>query len=147
LSEKLRSIGDQAIALVFGNERFGLPNEIVSNANALINIPANPAYSSLNLAQAVQVLCYEFRMAALAERPSGASPTSEIGFSGELAAANEVEGMYQHLERALIKIDFLDPDSPKKLMPRLKRLFARTQLEKEEVNILRGIAKKILDRP
>jgi tRNA/rRNA methyltransferase len=145
LSEKLLSIGEQPIALVFGNERFGLPNEIVSNANALINIPANPAYSSLNLAQAVQVLCYEFRMAALTEQPSVAASISEIGFRGELAAVNEIEGMYQHLEQALVQINFLDPDSPKKLMPRLKRLFARTQLEKEEVNILRGVAKKILD--
>ena len=146
LSEKLRSIGHQPIALVFGNERYGLPNDIVVNANALIHIPANPAYSSLNLAQAVQVICYEFRMTALAAQQHVSSANAEIGFSGELAAANEVEGMYQHLEQALIHIDFLNPESPKKLMPRLKRLFARTQLEKEEVNILRGIAKKMLDR-
>ena len=129
-------------ALVMGNERFGLPNEIVAKCNVLINIPANPDYSSLNLAQAVQVLAYECRMAALGD----VQVVSSIGFQGDAAAVSDIEGMYQHLERALIAIDFLKPDSPKKLMPRLKRLFARTRLEVEEVNILRGIAKQILDK-
>ena len=129
-------------ALVMGNERFGLPNEIVEKCNVLINIPANPDYSSLNLAQAVQVLAYECRMAALGD----VQAVSSIGFQGDAAAVSDIEGMYQHLERALISIDFLKPDSPKKLMPRLKRLFARTRLEVEEVNILRGIAKQILDK-
>ena len=69
-----------------------------------------------------------------------------IGFQGVLASSEQVEGMFSHLEQALIEIDFLDPDQPKKLMPRLRRLFSRTQLECEEVNILRGIAKKILDK-
>jgi tRNA/rRNA methyltransferase len=133
---------DAPVALVFGNERFGLPNEIVEKCNALINIPANPDYSSLNLAQAVQVLAYECRVAALGE----VRRETTIGFHGELASAEQVEGMYAHLEQALIKIDFLDPQNPKKLMPRLKRLFARTQLEAEEVNILRGIARQILAR-
>ncbi|HXA47383.1 MAG TPA: RNA methyltransferase [Burkholderiaceae bacterium] len=127
-------------ALVFGNERFGLPNEIVEKCNVLINIPANPEYSSLNLAQAVQVLTYECRMAAI----EGISNTTDIGFQGQAAALAQIEGMYAHLEQALIAIDFLDADNPKKLMPRLKRLFSRTQLEVEEVNILRGIAKQIL---
>ena len=127
-------------ALVFGNERFGLPNNIVEQCNVLINIPANPAYSSLNLAQAAQVLAYECRMAT----DSGALPPSAIGFHGEAASVTQIEGMYEHLERALVSVGFLDADNPKKLMPRLKRLFARTQLETEEVNILRGIARQIL---
>lgn len=129
------------VALVFGNERFGLPNAIVENANVLINIPANPEYSSLNLAQAVQVLAYECRMASLKEL----NVETEVGFQGALATQAEVSGMMTHLEQALIKIKFLDPAQPKKLMSRLKRLFSRTQLEVEEVNILRGISKKILD--
>ncbi len=70
---------------------------------------------------------------------------SEIGFQGELASIEQIDGMYQHLEQSLIKIDFLDPLNPKKLMPRLKRLFSRAQLEVEEVNIIRGISKRILD--
>lgn len=129
-------------ALVFGNERFGLPNEAVEKCNALINIPANPDYSSLNLAQAVQVLAYECRVAAVGEAPQATG----IGFQGEYASVTQIDGMYAHLEQALVAIDFLDADNPKKLMPRLKRLFSRTQLETEEVNILRGIAKQILQK-
>lgn len=132
--------GSLHAALVFGNERFGLPNQIVEQCNVLINIPANPAYSSLNLAQAAQVLAYECRMAA----EEGAAAPSPIGFHGDAASVAQIEGMYAHLEQALVAIDFLDAGNPKKLMPRLKRLFARTGLETEEVNILRGIARQIL---
>lgn len=128
------------VALVFGSERYGLPNEIVGSCNALIHIPANPDYSSLNLAQAVQLLAYECRIAALGAGESGVAATAV------LASNDEIEGMYRHLEQALTTIGFLKPDHPKKLMPRLRRLFARARLETEEVNIVRGIAKKILDR-
>lgn len=130
-------------ALIFGNERFGLPNHIVEASNVLINIPANPEYSSLNLSQAAQVLAYECRMAH-AEGDRQPRLASAIGFSGEAASLEQIDGMFQHLEQALVAIDFLDAGNPKKLMPRLKRLFARTQLETEEVNILRGIARQVL---
>ncbi|RQU10181.1 RNA methyltransferase [Burkholderia cenocepacia] len=135
-------VGAGDIALVFGNERTGLANEHVEQCSALAHIPANPAYSSLNLAQAVQVLAYELRVAFLeqASEPS-AQPQAEAGM---LAQSDEIERMYVHLENALIALDFLDPRNPKKLMPRLRRLFARTGLEREEVNILRGVAKHIL---
>jgi tRNA/rRNA methyltransferase len=129
-----------APALILGNERFGLPNQVVEQCNVLINIPANPEYSSLNLSQAAQVLAYECRQAASGET-SGQLP---IGFKGDAASLAQIEGMYAHLEEALVSIGFLDADNPKKLMPRLKRLFARTGLETEEVNILRGIARQIL---
>jgi tRNA/rRNA methyltransferase len=129
-------------ALVFGNERYGLPNEVVEKCNALINIPANPLYSSLNLAQAVQVLAYECRMVEQGDAPQ----EFVIGFQGQAANNAQIDGMYSHLEEALVAIDFLDPDNPKKLMPRLRRLFSRTQLETEEVNILRGIATQILKK-
>jgi tRNA/rRNA methyltransferase len=131
---------DLTAALIFGNERFGLPNQIVEQCNVLINIPANPDYSSLNLAQAAQVLGYECRLVAQGEGVA----ESAIGFHGDAASLTQIEGMYTHLEEALVAIDFLDADNPKKLMPRLKRLFSRTQLETEEVNILRGIARQIL---
>jgi tRNA/rRNA methyltransferase len=126
-------------ALVFGNERFGLSNEQVERCNVLLHIPTNPDYSSLNLAQAVQIMAYECRMATVSSThmPSG------IGFQGELAKAEQIEGMFNHLEQALIDIDFLDPTHPKKLMSRLRRLFSRAALETEEVNILRGIAQHI----
>jgi tRNA/rRNA methyltransferase len=126
-------------ALILGNERFGLPNQIVERCNVLINIPANPDYASLNLSQAAQVLAYECRLAA-----QGENRTQEgIGFHGEAASVAQIEGMYAHLEEALVAIGFLNANNPKKLMPRLKRLFARTQLETEEVNILRGIARQM----
>lgn len=129
------------VAFIFGSERYGLPNEVVMNCQALINIPANPAYSSLNLAQAIQLLAYESRVAM---QLTVTDP--QVGFQGQTASNEAVEGMYSHLEQALVAIDFIDPAHPKKLMPRLKRLFSRARLELEEVNILRGIAKKILDQ-
>jgi tRNA/rRNA methyltransferase len=132
--------GELRPALILGNERFGLPNQIVEQCNVLINIPANPDYSSLNLSQAAQVLAYECRLAAQGEHQT----QSGVGFHGEAASAAQIDGMYAHLEEALVAIGFLDADNPKKLMPRLKRLFARTQLETEEVNILRGIARQIM---
>jgi tRNA/rRNA methyltransferase len=127
-------------ALILGNERFGLPNQIVEQCNVLINIPANPDYASLNLSQAAQVLAYECRLAAQGENRT----QQGIGFQGEAASVAQIEGMYAHLEEALVAIGFLNADNPRKLMPRLKRLFARTQLETEEVNILRGIARQML---
>jgi tRNA/rRNA methyltransferase len=136
------------IALVFGNERTGLSNEDVERCSALAHIPANPAYSSLNLAQAVQVLSYELRIAyqEASDDPvsAGASASAAGGIAGARAASDEVERMFVHLENALIALDFLDPANPKKLMSRLRRLFARAGLEREEVNIVRGIAKHIL---
>jgi len=144
-ADKLVNTMTQPVALVFGSERYGLPNEIVMNSNVLINVPANPDYSSLNLAQAVQILAYECRMSVLASS-TYLAPKSEVGFQGELAPLEQIDGMYQHLEQALVKIEFLDPQNPKKLMPRLKRLFSRAQLEVEEVNIIRGISKRIIDR-
>ncbi|MFL6718519.1 MAG: RNA methyltransferase [Burkholderiaceae bacterium] len=127
-------------AVLFGNERFGLPNEVVQRCNVLINIPANPDYSSLNLAQAVQVVAYECRLASVGD----ALPAAGVGFRGESADRVQIDGMYGHLEEALIHLGFLNPASPKKLMPRIKRMFARGGLETEEVNILRGIARQIL---
>jgi tRNA/rRNA methyltransferase len=126
------------VAFVFGNERVGLSNADVERCNAIAHIPANPAYSSLNLSQAVQVVAYELRLAF------GAGMPRASGQGGELAAREEVEQMFRHLEEALVAIGFLDPASPKKLMPRLRRLFARTGLEHEEVNILRGMARRML---
>ncbi|WP_309750243.1 MULTISPECIES: RNA methyltransferase [unclassified Caballeronia] len=147
VAERARELAHQGdIALVFGNERTGLSNADVERCSALAHIPANPAYSSLNLAQAVQVLAYELRLAfhqaaPVAPRAPVATPVETVG---QLASSDEIEGMYAHLEEALIALSFLDPANPKKLMSRVRRLFARAGLEREEVNILRGIAKHIL---
>jgi len=132
--------GELHPALILGNERVGLPNEIVEQCNVLINIPANPDYSSLNLSQAAQVLAYECRQAAAGDTVEA----RRVGFQGDAASVAQIEGMYAHLEEALVALGFLNANNPKKLMPRLKRLFARTQLETEEVNILRGIAREII---
>ncbi|MQA38730.1 RNA methyltransferase [Rugamonas aquatica] len=152
VAEQLSAQPELRAALIFGNERFGLPNGIVEKCNVLINIPANPDYSSLNLSQAAQVLAYECRMAALDGAPRAmnvrqpAGDANEIGFQGEAASAAQIEGMYQHLEQSLVEIGFLDAGNPRKLMPRLKRMFARAQLEQEEVNILRGIARHMVGK-
>lgn len=129
-------------ALVFGSERYGLSNKDVEQCHALINIPANPDYSSLNLAQAIQILAYECRMTIL-EKENLPTRDEHIGFHGEPASVDQINGMFTHLESALANIGFLNPDNPKKLMPRLRRLFSRSGLETEEVNILRGIARQI----
>ncbi|MCG5499804.1 tRNA (cytosine(32)/uridine(32)-2'-O)-methyltransferase TrmJ [Ectothiorhodospira lacustris] len=124
------------VAVLFGRERTGLTNEELDRCQALIHIPANPEYSSLNLAAAVQVLSYELRMAALAHAPASApAPTG-----GELPASHEeLERLYAHLEETLLLLEFLDPDNPRHLMRRLRRLFAKADPTINEVNILRGI--------
>nr|WP_315597918.1 RNA methyltransferase [uncultured Cupriavidus sp.] len=135
------------IAFVFGNERYGLPNEAVLRCSAVTHIPANPAYASLNLAQAVQLIAYEMRLALLeVNDASGAASDGvpNIGYSGEPATAEQIESMFGHLQAGLAAIGFLDPANPRKLMPRLRRMLARAGLEREEVNILRGIAKRML---
>jgi tRNA/rRNA methyltransferase len=135
---------------VFGNERYGLPNDAVLRCSAVTHIPANPAYASLNLAQAVQLITYEMRLALLEGQPGQSGPgeasdgTPNIGYAGEPATAEQVESMFDHLHAGLVAIGFLDPDNPRKLMPRLRRMFARAGLEREEVNILRGIARRML---
>jgi tRNA/rRNA methyltransferase len=128
----------QPVAFVFGNETSGLTTEAVNQCGVLATIPANPEYSSLNLAAAVQVFAYELRLAARGE-PQGAARS-------QLATHEEVEGFYQHLESALAQTGFFDPDRPRKLMPKVRRLFARAALEPEEVNILRGILKALTRR-
>jgi tRNA/rRNA methyltransferase len=133
----------QEVALVFGNERVGLSNADVDRCSAIVHIPANPAYSSLNLAQAVQVLAYELRLAFQSTDVRIGDGEGD-GDASPRAASDDVERMFVHLEEALVALDFLDPANPKKLMPRLRRLFARATLEREEVAILRGIAKHIL---
>jgi tRNA/rRNA methyltransferase len=118
--------------LVFGTEVSGLTTAEVSRCQIIVHIPANPDYSSLNLASAVQVMTYELRM-ALSELGKLPQPI------GTLASLDEIELFFGHLEQSMIVSGFLDPQEPKRLLRRMRRLFARARLEKEEVNILRGI--------
>ncbi|MFO1318916.1 MAG: RNA methyltransferase [Burkholderiales bacterium] len=121
-------------ALVFGTESSGLTAEEVRQCNLGAHIPSNPEYTSLNLAQAVQIFAYELRLAALGDR----APETD---AGEPATHEDIARLHAHLEQALITIGFLDPAHPKRLVPRLQRLLAKARLEKEEVRILRGILK------
>ncbi len=126
----------QTVALVFGNEAYGLSNNELSKCQLMISIPTDEAYTSLNVASAVQIMAYELRMAWL-EAPQATQAHVE------LARLDDIELFYQRLEETLIRIQFLDPNNPKRLMPRVRRLFARTVLEKEELNILMGMLKSI----
>lgn len=130
------SLGE--VALVFGNETMGLSNEEVLQCQAAVTIPTSLDFSSLNLGAAVQVLCYECRMAAF----SGAAPLREqltTPFTAPPATHDEIEGLYGHLEAVMTDTGFLNPAQPGRLLPKLRRLFGRADLERDEVNILRGI--------
>jgi tRNA/rRNA methyltransferase len=127
------------VALVFGTERTGLTMDEVDRCGLVAAIPANPAYPSLNLAQAVQVFGYELRMAAGAvEIPPG--------IAGSLATHESVERFHRDLERTLFEVGFVDPDKPGRIAQRLRRLFGRARLEKQEINILRGLLRAIREK-
>ncbi|MGY4829613.1 RNA methyltransferase [Sphaerotilaceae bacterium SBD11-9] len=123
------------VGLVFGSERFGMSNDDVYRCHACLSIPTHPDYGSLNLAQAVQLLAYDWRQAL-----GGFGVTARTA-APEQADAAAVQGLLGHWEEALARIGFLDPASPKKLMPRLNQLFNRAQLTADEVHILRGVAR------
>lgn len=132
----------EEIALVFGREYAGLTNEELQRCHFHVHIPSNPDFSSLNLAAAVQVLAYEVRMAWLAAegQPSKVEKFEVTSVrSSELATMDEMELFYQHLEKTLVDIGFLDPEKPKHLMPRLRRLYGRSSVNRSEMSILRGI--------
>jgi tRNA/rRNA methyltransferase len=120
------------VALVFGNETAGLSNEDVLKCTRLATIPTDPGHSSLNLAQAVQVLAYEVRRAALEWSP----PRERVP---DYASHEEIENFHAHLEASMVRSGFLDPKAPRRLIERMRRLFGRARLEREEVNILRGM--------
>jgi len=127
------------VALVFGREYAGLTNEELQRCHFHVHIPSDPAFSSLNLAAAVQVLAYEVRMAWLAAQEQPAKPVPVVEQDEEPVTADELESFYRHLEQALVEIRFLDPDKPRHLMSRLRRLYGRSAVNKLEMNILRGI--------
>ena len=120
------------IALVFGNETSGLANEELSRCQRLVSVPANPAYSSLNLAAAVQVACYELATCAGAFD----APLSK---AGQPATREDVEGLFAQLESSALAAGFLDAAKPGRFMERMRRLFARTGLEREAEKLLRGL--------
>ena len=131
----------QPVAFVFGTEMSGLTNAELDCCQLLAMIPANPDYSSLNLAAAVQIVCYELRMQMLGGALQGNSNRA-YGLDDatpELATNDDCERFYAHLEKTLLHIGYLNPNAPKKLFERLRRLYSRARLEKEEINLLRGV--------
>ena len=130
----------QDVAFVFGSERFGLSNDDVYRCHACLSIPTDPAYGSLNLAQAVQVIAYEWRQAQGGCAVEARTPPRR------LASVDQVQAALAHWERALVAIGFLDPGAPKKLLPRLNQLLNRAEPTEEEVNILRGMARAVEQR-
>jgi len=130
--------GAGGIAFLFGCERFGMSNEDVYRCHVCLSIPSDPKFGSLNLGAALQVIAYEWRLAL------GAYAVQAATTESVLADAQQVAGMLTHLEQALQAIGFLDPQAPKKLMPRLNQLFNRAGVTPEEVHIIRGMAKAML---
>lgn len=121
------------VSILFGCEQSGLSNAEIDRCHKLVQIPGNPDYSSLNLAAAVQIICYELYVAASAGDDAVDAPEHTM------VTADEMERFYRHLEQTLVELDFLDPANPRQLMRRLRRLFNRAQLDENEVNILRGM--------
>lgn len=128
------------VAFVFGSERYGLANDDVYACHACLTIPTHPAYGSLNLAQAVQLMAYDWRQAL------GGFAANERNVDPTRADAVAVAGLLAHWRETLEAIGFLDPAAPKKLLPRLHRLANRAELSVEEVHILRGIARAATKR-
>lgn len=138
----VRELEMNKVALVFGREDSGLNNDELQLCHFHVQIPADENYSSLNLAAAVMVICYELRKAGLDRK--GIKDTAEDEFwDQEKATVKQVEHFYQHLERVMIAIDFHDPENPRQLMQRMRRLFSRIRIDVMEMNILRGILSNI----
>ncbi len=125
-----------SVALLFGREDRGLTNEELKLCDLHVNVPTDDAYRSLNLAMAVQILCYELRMTALYDR---LPERSDEEWDAPFATKEAMQRFYQHLEQTLIDIEFLDPAAPRQLMTRLQRLYNRMRIDEMELNILRGM--------
>ena len=138
----LEELCTNKIALVFGREDAGLNNNELQLCHFHLQIPANENYSSLNLATAVMVICYEIRKALLIHSEIEEVAEDEF-WDQEKATGEQVEQFYDHLERVMVAIDFHDPENPRQLMQRMRRLFNRIRIDVMEMNILRGILTNI----
>lgn len=140
-ADKVSQINPANTAILFGRESSGLSNEELELSNLMLQIPANPEYSSLNLAAAVQIVCYELMVAGLTQPVSDNTQTAQ-----EFATQNELEMFYEHLEQCMLDLEYMDADNPRRLMHRMRRLFNRSHLEKSEWRILRGLLSSIQER-
>lgn len=144
LAGVVAAVGEQKVAIVFGREDRGLTNEELQMCHHHVHIPSDPGFSSLNVAAAVQVIAYELRMAFLKQaNAQQQAPQWGTAWDIELAEHGELERLFTHLEEVLVDIDFLDPDNPRQLMPRLRRLIQRAVPDKVEVNVLRGVLRHV----
>jgi tRNA (cytidine32/uridine32-2'-O)-methyltransferase len=143
-----RQCGDRAaqaaaagndIALVFGRESRGLTNEELHLCNAHVHIPTDENFSSLNVAQAIQVMAYEMRLALTEVENTESEQRWGVDWDYPMATHDQLNGMLQHMEQTLVEIGFLDPNTPKQLMTRVRRLFQRAAPDRMEINILRGM--------
>lgn len=128
----------QVVAIVMGPEQSGLTNDDLARCHDIVHIPAAPEYGSLNLAMAAQVICYELRMAMLARSNGDSAAPAPEQRDAPPATAAEIEGFQGHLEDLLTQSGFLRPDHPRQLKRKLRRLFMRAELDRNEINILRG---------
>lgn len=128
------------IAIVFGREKHGLYNEEIRRCQYQVKIPTVANYSSLNLGAAVQVIVYELYKTMLHQENQPINQEEKL----DLATVDELEGLYQHLEKSMIQIGFLDPENPRMMMPRFRQIFRRARLEKEDVNLLRGMLASVI---
>ena len=131
------------VALVFGRERVGLTNDELQKCHFHVSIPANPDYSSLNLAMSVQVLSYEIRMSLLSVQEASIKLDEQDINEVHYPKDEDIERFYQHLEQTLLQTGFINPHHPGQIMGRLRRLFTRARIEQQELNILRGILTSI----
>ena len=150
-----RQCGDRAaqaaaagndIALVFGRESRGLTNEELHLCNAHVHIPTDENFSSLNVAQAIQVMAYEMRLALTEVENAEGEQRWGVDWDYPMATHDQLNGMLQHMEQTLVEIGFLDPNTPKQLMTRVRRLFQRAAPDRMEINILRGMLAAIQRR-
>ncbi len=132
------------VAILFGRESSGLTNEELALCQHLVHIPTNPDYSSLNIASAVQILAYECRLASLDNTHTDNLENTHT--EEDWVTADDVEGYFEHLKTVMVELNFLDPENPRYLMPRLRRLYSRSGITRSELNILRGLLTAIQKR-
>lgn len=139
-------VANKPVSFVFGTERTGLDNEDLKHCTHRVWIDANPSYPSLNLAQAMMIVAYSMRQGLMKELVVDSIPPESLASNSapELADPSAIAAMLEHWQEGLEAIGYLNPENPKKLMPRLQSLFARAALQKEEIDLLRGIAKQML---
>jgi TrmH family RNA methyltransferase len=130
------------VAIVFGRESSGLTNDELESCNSVVQIPTNKEFSSLNIASAVQIICYEIMRAC--DEPT-VSDVASIDQTS-LADHGQMQQLYQHLEQCMVEVEFLDPEKPRRLMRRMKRLYNRSHLDQNELSILRGFLAAVMDK-